>query len=190
MEQKSLSHLKKEITFQAKNGIDFILSAGIIWLVISYIWTLESTSYNRSILTFIVGPIVFPLAFGLSKLFRTNWKVKDNPLQPLGLWLNFTQLISFPFLIFILIKYPDYFIMTYAIITGAHLFPYAWFYDEIGYAVCAVIISVGTLLITLNVEFEKIWIVPLFASVMLLLLAGWILIGIKTRNKTLHNSKI
>ena len=72
--------------------------------------------------------------------------------------------------------------MAYAIITGAHLFPYAWFYDEIGYAVWAAIISIGALLITLNVEVEKIWIVPLFTSIMLFLLAAWILIRIKKKN--------
>lgn len=179
MEQKSFKRLKAEIQFQAKNGIDFILAAGIVWLLISYIWTLEYTSYNRSILTFMIGAILLPLAFGLSKILKTNWKVKDNPLEPLGLWLNFAQLIYFPFLIFILIKYPDYFIMAYAIITGAHLFPYAWFYDEIGYAVWAVIISVGTLLITLNIETGKIWIIPLFTSVMLFTLAGWIFVRLK-----------
>lgn len=183
MEQKSLTKLKTEIQFQAKNGIDFILSAGIVWLAISFIWTLEYTSYNRSIFTFIIGAILLPLAFGLFKILGTNWKVKDNPLQPLGLWLNFAQIIYFPFLIFILIKYPDYFIMTYAIITGAHLFPYAWFYDEIGYAVCAVIISIGTLLISLNTEVEKMWTVPLFTSTLLFLLAGWILIRIKKQKE-------
>jgi hypothetical protein len=183
MEQKSLKELKTQIQFQAKNGIDFILSASILWLAISYVWTLEYSSYNRSIFTFMIGVILLPLAFGLSKILRTNWKVKDNPLQPLGLWLNFAQLIYFPFLIFILIKYPDYFIMSYAIITGAHLFPYAWFYDEIGYAISAVIISVGTLLLTLNIEIEKIWIIPLFTSVMLFLLAGWISIRWKIHNE-------
>ncbi len=181
MEQKSLTNLKAEIQVQAKNGIDFILSAGILWMAISYIWTLEYTSYNRSIFTFMIGAFLLPLAFGLSKILGTNWKVKDNPLQPLGLWLNFAQLIYFPFLIFILIKYPDYFIMAYAIITGAHLFPYAWFYDEIGYAVCALIISIGTLLITLYIDVEIMWIVPLFTSIMLFLLAGLILIKNKNR---------
>ena len=127
MEQKSLKAMKTEIQFQAKNGIDFILSAGIVWLAITYLWTLEYSSYNLSILAFMIGAILLPLAFGISKILKTNWKVKDNPLQPLGLWLNFAQLIYFPFLIFILIKCPDYFIMTYAIITGAHLFPYTWF---------------------------------------------------------------
>lgn len=191
MKQNNLSELKLEIQLQAKNGIDFILSAGLLWFAIYFIWTLDYTSYNKSIFTFMIGAILLPLAFGLSKLLKTNWKVKNNPLQPLGLWLNFAQLIYFPFLVFILIKYPDYFIMAYAIITGAHLFPYAWFYDEIGYAVWAVLISVGTLLTTLNVSIEKIWIVPLFTSTMLFLLAGWILIRIKKkRNKTLHNKEL
>jgi hypothetical protein len=174
--EKNLKDLKIEIQLQAKNGIDFILAAGILWLAISYIWTFEYSSYNRSIFTFMVGAILLPLTFGLSKILKTNWKVKDNPLQPLGLWLNFAQLIYFPFLVFILIKYPDYFIMAYAIITGAHLFPYAWFYDEIGYAIWALIISIGTLVITLNVELENMWTIPLFTSIMLFFLAGWILI--------------
>ena len=181
MEQQSLSKLKLEIQLQAKNGIDFILSAGILWLFIYFLWTLDYTSYNKSILTFMVGAILLPLAFGLSKILKTNWKVKDNPLQPLGLWLNFAQLIYFPFLVFVLIKYPDYFIMAYAIITGAHLFPYAWFYDEIGYAITAILISVGSLLITLNVESEKIWLVPLFTSIVLFLFAGWIFIAFKKK---------
>ena len=179
MEQHSLSKLKLEIQLQAKNGIDFILSAGIVWLIISFLWTLNYSSYNKSMLTFMVGAILLPLAFGLSKILKTNWKVKDNPLQPLGLWLNFAQLIYFPFLIFVLIKYPNYFIMAYAIITGAHLFPYAWFYDEIGYAVSAILISAGALLIALNVEYEKIWFVPLFTSVNFFLLAVWIFISFK-----------
>lgn len=185
MKQKKVQDLKLEIQLQAKNGIDFILSAGISWLIISYIWTLEYTPYHKSILTFMVGAILLPLAFGLSKILKTNWKVKDNPLQILGLWLNFAQLIYFPFLIFILIKYPDYFIMAYAIITGAHLFPYAWFYDEIGYAVWALTISMGALLITLNVNLENIWSVPLFTSIMFFFLATWILIRLKKlKNKT------
>ena len=191
MEQHSLSKLKLEIQLQAKNGIDFILSGGILWLIIYFLWTLDYTSYNKSILTFMVGAILLPLALGLSKILKTNWKVKDNPLQPLGLWLNFAQLIYFPFLIFVLIKYPNYFIMAYAIITGAHLFPYAWFYDEIGYAITAILISVGSLLIALNVESEKIWFVPLFTSIMLFLFAGWIFIAFKKlKEKTLHNNDL
>lgn len=164
MDTHQFSELKKQVQIANKNGIDFILSAAILWLLLTFIWTLEYSSYNRSIFSFMVGALLLPMAFAFSKVLKTNWKAKDNPLQPLGLWLNFAQLIYFPFLIFILLKYPDYFIMTYAIITGAHFFPYAWLYAEITYAVCAIIISVGSLLIALNTEPNQIWFIPLFTS--------------------------
>ncbi len=183
MEDKKLSDLKLEIKLKAKSGIDFVLAASVIWLIIFYIWTLEYSSYDKSVFTFIVGGMLLPMALGLSKILKTTWKIKNNSLQPLGLWLNFAQLIYFPFLIFILIKSPDYFIMTYAIITGAHLFPYAWFYDEMAYAVLAVIISFGTLLITFNIMVEQIWIIPLFTSAMLFILAFSIFINTNKLSK-------
>ena len=185
MEERSFRKLKTEIQLEAKNGIDFILAAGILWMAISYIWTLDYTAYNKGIFTFIIGALLLPMAFAFSKILKTNWKVKDNPLQPLGLWLNFAQLIYFPFLIFILIKYPDYFIMAYAIITGAHLFPYAWFYDEMGYAAVAIVISPGSMVIGLNTGPESMWYVPLFTSIFLFLVALWI--NVRWRKKYLES---
>lgn len=181
MEQNTLKSLKKEIQLKAKNGIDFILAAGLVWLLITIIWTLDYKAYDKSIFTFIVGALLLPLAFGLSKVFRTEWKIKENPLQPLGLWLNFAQLIYFPFLIFILIEHPDYFIMAYAIITGAHLFPYAWFYDEMGYAVVAVLISLGSYLLALNVGVPQVAYIPLATSIVLLLFAVWMFLRIRRK---------
>lgn len=167
--------LKLEIQLKAKNGIDFIFAATITWFGIFLIWKfLHYPAYDKSVFTFMFGAILIPLALGFSKILKTQWKIENNPLQPLGLWLNFAQLIYFPFLIFILIKYPDYFIMAYAIITGAHLFPYAWFYDEIGYAIFAVIISVGSMFIALKVDPADIYYIPIFTAFMLLILGIWI----------------
>ncbi len=123
----NLDALRIELSTKSKNGLDFTLSACIIWAAIAYLWTFPYTPYNKSILTFIVGSLMLPLALFFSKLLKTIWTNKDNPLQPLGLWLNFAQLFYFPFLIFTLIKMPEYFVMVYVIITGAHFFPYAWF---------------------------------------------------------------
>jgi hypothetical protein len=183
---KDFYKLKTNIQHQAKNGVDFILGAAIVWYGIYFIWTMDFSPYNKSVLTFMFGAVLLPLVFGLSKIFKTNWKIKDNPLQPLGLWLNFAQLIYFPMLIFMLIKNPDYFIMTYAIITGAHLFPYAWFYDEIGYAVTAIVISVGSLIIGLTVGPERIFFIPVFTAVVFSIFAIWILYNNKKRIKPSH----
>ena len=183
----NLKSLKLEIKLKAKSGIDFIFAASLTWFIIYLIWKfITNTPYEKSIFTFIIGSILIPLALLFSKLFKTKWKIKDNPLQPLGLWLNFAQLIYFPFLIFIMIKYPDYFIMAYAIITGAHLFPYTWYYDEIGYAVIAVLISFGSMLIALNIEVNEIFYIPVLTSALLFVLGVWLTINQKRlKTKTL-----
>lgn len=171
MNNLELEKLKLELSIKAKNGVDFIISASVIWFVIDFIWTLSYSSYDKSVLTFIVGGMMLPLAFILSKVLKTNWKVKDNPLQPLGLWLNFAQLFYFPFLVFILIKNPDFFVMTYAIITVAHLFPYAWYYNEKIYAIVAGIASIGSLIITLQISVNSMFLIPVFIGISLMGLA-------------------
>ncbi len=170
MTKHQFDNLRLELSTKAKNGLDFTLAAGIIWLLISFIWTIHNSAYNKSIFTFIVGALLLPLAFLFSKLFSTTWTIEGNSLQPLGLQLNFAQLFYFPFLIFILIKFPDYFVMTYAIITGAHLFPYAWFYNTPLYAIFAGIISVGSFILALIMPLNKMYIVPIFTSASLLML--------------------
>lgn len=179
--QEKLNELRTSLSVNAKNGLDFTLSASIIWLLIGFVWTLDQSSYNKSIITFMVGGLMLPLALLLSKLLKTIWTDKTNPLQPLGLWLNFAQLFYFPFLVLTLIKMPDYFVMVYIIITGAHFFPYSWFYNTRLYAIFAGIISVGALIFGLLLPFRLFFILPMAMSALLLLLT--ILLYIDSKNK-------
>ena len=169
MTPEKLDELRNELSVKAKNGIDFTLAASIIWLVIVFLWRLDFKPYDKSIFVFIAGGPLLPLALLFSRLLKTNWKNKDNPLQPLGLWLNIAQLFYFPFLIFTFMKMPEYFIMTYAIITGAHLFPYAWFYRTNWYAIFAGIIALGSLFLGIFLP-EKMYFVALFTSISLFIL--------------------
>jgi hypothetical protein len=187
IDQTSFDQLRVELSIKAKNGIDFIASASIVWLAISYIWTLDTTSYNKSILTFCVGAVMLPLAGLLSKLFKTKWKVKGNPLEPLGLWLNFAQLFYFPFLFFTLSKMPDYFVMVYVIITGAHFFPYSWYYKNKLYAISAGIISISSFFIGVYLPTEKIYLIPLLLSLYLMLLAVLLFVDFKAKQKLSMN---
>lgn len=177
MNKQELITLKRELAINSKSGIDFIISAAIVWSAIAYIWTLPKDPFNKSIFTFYVGITMLPLAFLLSKILKTKWTTKTNPLQPLGMWFNFAQLFYFPILFFILKDNPDYFVMTYVIITGAHFFPYAWFYDEIGYAIFAGIISVGALIVAINISIENMYYVPIFMVMCLVLLTVWLIIS-------------
>lgn len=179
--QQQLDELRDELAIKAKNGLDFTCAASLIWLAIGFVWSLDTTPYNQSIFTFWVGAPMLPLAFALSKVFKTTWTVKTNPIQPLGLWLNFAQLFYFPLLFFVLGKMPLYFVMTYAIITGAHFFPYSWFYRNILYAVFAGIMSIGSLFLALWLPTEQMYIVPFFMSASLVVLT--ILLYLNYRNR-------
>lgn len=144
MKSNILNNYKNQLSEESKNGVDFTISGMLIWAIISVIWASDLGASQKSVYVFIAGTPMLPLAFLLSKVLKTNWKIEGNPLQPLGLWLNIAQLFYFPFLIFILIRMPEYFLMTYAIITGAHFFPYSWFFNTRWYAIFAGIISVGS----------------------------------------------
>jgi hypothetical protein len=180
MNPASFDRLRLELSVNAKNGVDFIASATVVWLILGYVWTLPYSAYDRSVLTFIVGSITIPLAFGLSKVFKTSWKSPGNPLEPLGLWLNFAQLFYFPFLVFMLLTDPDFFIMTYAIITGAHFFPYAWYYKSLPFAIMAGVIAVGALLLGLALPADQMYVLPFAMAGALAVLAVLLMVSWRT----------
>ncbi len=183
MDSTNLDKLRMELSIKAKNGLDFTFSASIIWLAISYIWTMEYTSYSKSILTFYVGAVMLPLALLLSKILKTTWTIKNNPLQPLGLWLNFAQLFYFPILFFTLSKTPDYFVMVYVIITAAHFFPYSWFYKNSLFAIAAGVISVVALFLGLKLPINQFYLIPLFLSCSLIVLTILLYFDYKKKEK-------
>lgn len=171
--QLELDTLRLELSVKAKNGINFLSAAALVWMLIALVWTLPYDLKSKAILTFIVGALLLPLAWLFSKLLRTIWTIETNPLQPLGLWLNFAQLIYFPILIFVFIRHIEYFILVYAVITGAHLFPYAWFYKTLAYAVMASISSIGSMVIGLLVSPNQLYFIPLFMAFSLVVLSIW-----------------
>lgn len=64
--------------------------------------------------------------------------------------------------------------MAFAIITGAHFFPYAWFYNTRSYAILAGIISLGAALIGTQLKENASALVAGFITLCLWILAVWI----------------
>lgn len=71
--------------------------------------------------------------------------------------------------------------MAYVIITVAHFFSYAWYYAEKAFAIMAGVISIGALLIAMNVSSEEMYLVPAFMSTALAILSVWIYLGYRKR---------
>ncbi|MBJ6111505.1 hypothetical protein JAO73_20965 [Hymenobacter sp. BT523] len=166
-----LDQLRLELSVKAKNGLDFIVAATLVWTAIAGVWLLPNSASRNGFITFFVGALTLPLARLLSKPLRTTWTLPHNPLQPLGLWLNVAQLFYFPLLLFMFGRYPQHFLMAYGIITGAHFFPYAWFYRAPAFAVMAGVISAGCLGLGLRLPAGQLYLIPVFIAVCLAVLA-------------------
>ena len=169
--KRPLSELQEEVILKNKNGISFLLAASIIWLGIAIIWYLPASDANHALYTFFATGPMLPLAWLFSKQFKTAWGIPDNPLNPLGLWLNFAQLFYFPFLFLIYARTPEDLVMGYAILTGAHFFPYGWLYNTKAYAVAAGIIAIGGTAMG-GMDVHQSWIAIAMAC-SLLLLSAW-----------------
>jgi len=180
---KEFTALHLEVSVKAKNGLDFIVAASIVWTAITFIWTLPNSPGTNGFITLLVGTALLPLAWLFSRVFGTTWRIVHNPLQPLGLWLNFAQLFYFPILLFIYSKHPAYFIMTYGIITSAHFFPYAWFYKAKPYAVMAGVSTVGCLLIGVRTSGATLYLVPAFMVGALVVLSGLLYVSYRQNRK-------
>lgn len=70
MDKDLLDRLKIDLSLKAKNGIDFIVAASVVWLLISLIWTLSYSSYNKSVFTFMISGSLMVLAITLYLSFR------------------------------------------------------------------------------------------------------------------------
>jgi hypothetical protein len=183
MTKENMNSLRLELSIKCKNGIDFLLAAAIIWLGIGFIWTLDETALQKSFFTFYIGMLMFPLAYLFSRLLNTAWNLKNNPLNALGLQLNLAQLFYFPLLFFVLSKSPEFFVMAYAIITGAHFYLYSWYYKTNWFAIAAGVIAFGSGLLAALLP-DQIAIIPFFMSVSLFVLSGLLSIDYQKKRRS------
>ncbi len=172
----NILELKQDASVKGKNGIAFIIAATIIWSAITIVYLLALPLETKNVILLFLPACLFPLALAVSALIKADWKLADNPLGMLGLFLNLAQLIYFPMIIWAFIQSPEQMVVFFAIITGAHFFPYGWFYEAKPYYIFAPIISVSIMVAGWTIQVNHLWIISLmmviFLSILALLLYG------------------
>ncbi|ARK23347.1 hypothetical protein SporoP37_00670 [Sporosarcina sp. P37] len=166
----NLFEARNDISIRGKNGIAFLLSAVVIWSIITVIFLQPIEMSQKNIFMMFSTGLMFPLSLALSKLLNADWKFDDHELGVLGLFLNLAQIIYFPILFWAMIKSPYDAIMIFAVITGAHFFPYGWFYNAKPYYYAAPIIAMSMMFLGLYAAPDHLWLLPFFMTVLLLML--------------------
>ncbi|MGL5353340.1 MAG: DUF7010 family protein, partial [Clostridium sp.] len=170
----NINELKNELSIKCKSGLAFLLSGTFVWCIIFIIFLLPYEIKTKNILTFFCTGIMFPTSILISRVIKSEWKLNDNPLGMLGLYLNLAQFMYFPILFFSFSKNPEQMIIFFAVITGAHLFPYGWFYNTRSFMIIAPAISVVVAFIGYNIEVSNNWAIPLVVIIFLIILDTWI----------------
>lgn len=177
-----LYETRKELSVKGKNGIGFLLSASVVWSIITIIFLQSIETDQKNIYMLFSTGLMFPLSVGISTLIKADWKLKNNPLGNLGLFLNLAQLIYFPILFWGIIKSPNDAILFFAIITGAHFFSYGWFYNAKPYYIMSPIISVVIMLLGLYLNGEHLWLIPFSMPILFLFLIFWLYLDYKNKS--------
>ena len=146
-EKNIFDQMQERIIRSQKRGIHFIIASVILWAGISVIRMLDLPVMMQNMLTFCMSAPLMPLAYLIAKLLGIPFQDKDNPLSSLGIVLAVAQL---PYLLIVMWVYraaPNYMVMVYAIVTGAHFLPYGWYYKSKVYYTFGVLIPIITLIL-------------------------------------------
>lgn len=176
-----LNEIRNEISVKAKNGIGFLLAAIVIWSIITIIFLLPVDIQQKNIYMLITTGIMFPLSIGISTMIKADWQLKNNPIGNLGLIFNFAQLIYFPILFFGMITKPEDAIIFFAIITGAHFFPYGWLYNAKPFYIMSPVIALVIMMLGLYLDGEHLWGISLSVVILFLLLIFLLIIDYKKK---------
>lgn len=145
----ALQKLKADCRKKQKRGLHFIIASVLIWIAILAIQVSPLPILTKNLYTFFCSAPLVPLAYFISRLIGVDFQNKDNPLNNLGLIFTVNQIVYLLIAMWVYAAVPDKMLMVYAMIFGAHLFPYGWLYQSRTYYILSVMIPIGVLILGL-----------------------------------------
>lgn len=146
----ALQELKADCRKKQKRGLPFVLASVPLWLMISVIHISSLPILTKNLYTFFCSAPLVPLAYLISKVIGVDFQNKDNPLTKLELIFTVNQIFYLLIVMWVYAAIPDKMVMVYAMVFGAHLFPYGWLYQSKTYYILSVIVPIGVLSLGLH----------------------------------------
>lgn len=165
-----LKTLKTDLTIRCKNGIPFIISEIVVWVLISAIYLSPFNLRLRNLIVFFCIGSLLPLTVLFTTLFKAEWNPEDNELSSIYKMLNISQFIYYPIVIWAFIKKPEEMVLLYALIVAAHLFPYGWLYDNRVFTILSPIMVFTVVILGWFVNVSMLWCIPLAMVLFLIIL--------------------
>ena len=143
----NLEELRSDISLKQKKGLPFICASVVIWSLIFIVTLFNLPQETKNFLIFCCSCPLLPVAWIIGKAFKIDIFDKSNPLGNLGFLFTCNQFLYLLIVMWVFSAAPDKMVMVYAMVFGAHLFPYAWLYKSISYRVFSIAIPIISLII-------------------------------------------
>lgn len=147
--EKELDGLRKDCAVRQKKGLHFIIASVLIWALILVVHLTGMDIEHKNLFTFCCSAVLFPVAWGLSKLLGIDFEGKGNPLTKAGILFSVNQMLYILIAMWVYAAVPEKMVMVYAMIFGAHLMPFSWLYQSKSYMVFSVFIPIFALIVGL-----------------------------------------
>ena len=145
--QEAIQSMRQDSAAKNKRGIAFIGASIVIWLGILIIQRMELPVNTRNLYSFFMTSLLMPLAAMITRILGIRMQNAENPLNRLGFLFTVNQMIYIMIAGWVYSVMPERMIMVLAMVFGGHLLPFAWLYISQAYAVSAIVVSLGALII-------------------------------------------
>jgi hypothetical protein len=143
-----VNRARLEITITSAAGSPFLVAFGLTILLTGLAAFALPTKTAALVLLF-QGNAALPLAFWLERRLGWGTMSPDNPLKALSVQLAMSQMAAFPVVVLAYALAPWSVGAAVASVAGGHFVPYAWLQGTRIYIVLGVVVSVGSLVLTL-----------------------------------------
>jgi hypothetical protein len=176
-----LDKLRIDIAKRGKRGLHFIIASMLIWCAVLIISLLPTKDImTKNLLTFCFTAPLVPIAYIISKIIKSEFSIKENPLNKLGVLFSCNQYLYILIAMWVYPTVPDKMVMVLAIIFGAHLLPFGWLYQSKAYSVMSVLISLTMIII--GIMFNSI-VVSIIMIILETIFSIWLVVENKSLNK-------
>lgn len=143
-----LNMLKKDAQETMKKGLPFVLASVVIWGLILVVQSLDLDLSVKNMCTFVCCVLLMPLAILFSNAVGADiFRKTPNPVNKLALLNTLNQFLYILIVMWAFSLAPEYMVMVYAMVFGAHLLPFSWAYDSKAYLVISIVETVGALML-------------------------------------------
>jgi len=150
-----LTRARAEVTASSAGGAPFLFSFGLT-IFLTGLLALWLPTKTAALVLLFQGNVALPMAFLLQRRMAWGEMSPGNPLRPLSIQLAMSQIAALPMVLLAFGLAPHTTGVALASVAAGHLVPYAWLHRSSIYLWLAPAVSIGTLLIALELKQEAL----------------------------------